>query len=262
MEEQLKKLTGVRDVDIKILNNLGDKTLNYICKSEEPYLQSLCDDENLWLNRIITKYGQQALVGYNPYAFSDEQTESKHKIRDYYFSDKLKSYVLCEEINKIKHSSQLVVDDFYNPYIGFINSNITRSPQILSYLILKIVLQRMVKFRERDLKEEQILKETIQEQFNQIPNYNRDFFIFEPTIEELSIYEKDMFMKLIDTEVDRAMLLRSSTKPIIKALSPRPEDKFRLIAYIHQGFRTGQIPLDILWDELCSLQFVLNYKFV
>ena len=71
-----------------------------------------------------------------------------------------------------------------------------------------------------------------------------------------------MFMKLIDIEVDRAMLLRSSTKPIIKAFSPRPEDKFRLIAYIHQGFRTGQIPLDILWDELCSLQFVLNYKFI
>lgn len=46
-------LSGVKDVDLKILQNLQDKEIPLIC-SVNKYVRDLCNDESFWLNRFIT----------------------------------------------------------------------------------------------------------------------------------------------------------------------------------------------------------------
>ena len=48
-------LTGIRDLDYKILNKLGDKDLVNICLVNKE-ASKLCDDQIFWLNRILTKF--------------------------------------------------------------------------------------------------------------------------------------------------------------------------------------------------------------
>lgn len=50
----MNKLTGNKDVDVLILNQLEDHELGAICQVNK-YINSLCNDENFWLNRIINR---------------------------------------------------------------------------------------------------------------------------------------------------------------------------------------------------------------
>jgi len=48
-------LTGIRDVDYKILNELDDKSLVSFCSTNKK-ADEYCDDQNFWLNRILIKF--------------------------------------------------------------------------------------------------------------------------------------------------------------------------------------------------------------
>lgn len=48
-------LTGIRDVDYKILNELDDKSLVNFC-SVNKKADEYCDDQSFWLNRILIKF--------------------------------------------------------------------------------------------------------------------------------------------------------------------------------------------------------------
>ena len=177
----------------------------------------------------------------------------------------MKALQLCLEISKIPNRSQLVVDDLYNPYTGFVNASFTFNPDLMTYLLLKIVLTRITSFVPRDIKKEEEIKQLIIEQYN---NFS-EFFLntlgtrVNVNSDVLTDSEKRLFFTIIDRPIARASILRETakTKPeYVKALSPRPEDKFALIAYIHDGFRKKQILLDILWEELCTLPYVLDYS--
>jgi len=48
-------LSGIRDVDMKIIDKLDDKELIKVCQVNK-YVKSLCDNEMFWLNRIIRIY--------------------------------------------------------------------------------------------------------------------------------------------------------------------------------------------------------------
>ena len=48
-------LTGVKDLDIIILNKLEDQDLVSVCKTNKQ-ANKLCDDQNFWLNRIMIKF--------------------------------------------------------------------------------------------------------------------------------------------------------------------------------------------------------------
>ena len=48
-------LTGIRDLDYKILNELEDRDLVSICLSNKE-ASKLCNDQTFWLNRILTKF--------------------------------------------------------------------------------------------------------------------------------------------------------------------------------------------------------------
>ena len=49
-------LTGNKDVDRKILNNLEDKDLVNVCQTNKK-AQSLCNDQVFWMNRVFLKFG-------------------------------------------------------------------------------------------------------------------------------------------------------------------------------------------------------------
>ena len=48
-------LTGVKDLDFKILNKLEDQDLVSVCKTNKQ-ANKLCDDQNFWLQRIMIKF--------------------------------------------------------------------------------------------------------------------------------------------------------------------------------------------------------------
>ncbi len=50
------KLTGNKDVDRKILNNLEDKDLVKFC-SVDKKANSLCNDQVFWMNRVFNRFG-------------------------------------------------------------------------------------------------------------------------------------------------------------------------------------------------------------
>ena len=48
-------LTGIKDLDYKILNQLEDRDLVNICQVNKE-ADSICQDETFWLNRIVTRF--------------------------------------------------------------------------------------------------------------------------------------------------------------------------------------------------------------
>ncbi len=49
-------LTGNKDVDRKILNNLEDKDLVNVCQTNKK-ANILCDDQVFWMNRVFNRFG-------------------------------------------------------------------------------------------------------------------------------------------------------------------------------------------------------------
>ncbi len=49
-------LSGNKDVDRKILNNLEDKDLVNVCQTNKK-AQSLCNDQVFWMNRVFNRFG-------------------------------------------------------------------------------------------------------------------------------------------------------------------------------------------------------------
>ena len=53
MEIQRNKLTGIKDVDFMILNELSDRDLKAVCQVNK-YVNKLCNDENFWMKRLLS----------------------------------------------------------------------------------------------------------------------------------------------------------------------------------------------------------------
>lgn len=51
----MKALTGIKDVDLKILQELKDNEISLVC-SVNKYVARLCENESFWLNRLLTHY--------------------------------------------------------------------------------------------------------------------------------------------------------------------------------------------------------------
>ena len=49
-------LTGNKDVDRKILNELEDKDLVNVCQANKQ-ANSLCNDQVFWMNRVFDRFG-------------------------------------------------------------------------------------------------------------------------------------------------------------------------------------------------------------
>ena len=72
-------LTGVRDLDMKILNELEDVDLVKMCQMNRA-AKTICTDQNFWLNRILTKFPYLSLDILNKY--KGDRTWSEYYIED------------------------------------------------------------------------------------------------------------------------------------------------------------------------------------
>lgn len=60
----MKRFTGNKDVDYKIMMELDDESLLNFCQTDR-YIKSICEDDNFWLRRSINRYGETVSKPYN-----------------------------------------------------------------------------------------------------------------------------------------------------------------------------------------------------
>lgn len=52
-----KVFSGNKNVDTKIINQLDDKELQIVCQMNK-YVNSICKDDNFWMNRFVNRFGE------------------------------------------------------------------------------------------------------------------------------------------------------------------------------------------------------------
>ena len=50
----MKAFTGIKDIDLKIIQQLSDKEIPIVCRANK-YVSKLCNDETFWFNRLMDK---------------------------------------------------------------------------------------------------------------------------------------------------------------------------------------------------------------
>jgi hypothetical protein len=70
-----RSFSKIKDVDLKILSELDDKSLFQTCMTNK-YINNICSNEDFWRNRYIKKFGLEA-IKYKP----DEKTWKKHYLQ-------------------------------------------------------------------------------------------------------------------------------------------------------------------------------------
>ena len=234
----------IKDLNIEILNRLDDKSLGRMCQVN-PDIKKICDDDNFWRNRIWSIYGK------------DISKYPSETYREFYTSNRFKDFrnkhSMCVDLLKIPKLSQMVIDDFYNPDKGFVNEAYTRDKEGITYLLLKIVLERAENKKD--------IEKLIDEARERLPEYRLEEF--SPETYSLTDKERATFKKIIDIPyVNRINLLRSTgmNRPeAIKALGTKEAPQiFKFVAFIHNGFKNGKLPLNIKWDELCTHPYLFE----
>ena len=240
------KFTGIKDIDYKILNELDDNSLINFCKTNK-FATKLCNDDEFWKRRIyhIFKYNVDEIL----------KIKTEESFKDFYINKISKRRSMCLNIPK---SSQMAIDDFYNPKQGFINAGYTRDLEGIDYLLLKIILERVNKEGLNNEKMVNLLNKIKKE----IPEYRLEEFDTDNL--DLTDKEKLYFYNLINIPLGRAEILKSYARvnpASLKRLKNAPEI-FKYIAFIHNGFKDKKIPLDIKWDELCIHPYLYTEKLI
>ena len=75
-----KTFTGIKDQDIIILKLLSDKDLINVCAVNK-YLNTLCQDDNFWMNRTVDRYGEYLGKGFE---IKDKYISDGTSWKDYY----------------------------------------------------------------------------------------------------------------------------------------------------------------------------------
>lgn len=83
-------LTGNKDIDAKILNQLSDFDLVKVCEVNKKANQ-VCNDQIFWLNRILTKFPYLTMDILNKY-------KGDRSWSDYYTKDLIKRHYIFESI--------------------------------------------------------------------------------------------------------------------------------------------------------------------
>ena len=247
MEKVNVNLTDLnKDVTYYILNKLDDYSLDKTCKTVKKF-RNICNDEDFWKYRIISIFGNK----------SEEILNGKpenQSWKDFYLSKRYEIYSWCLDLLNVPKTSQMVIDDFYNPYTGFVNRGYTRDVEGMKYLLLKIVLERYNKDGLDNTKLIELLKEVKSE----IPEYRENQFS-----DSLNLTEKEKvyFYQLIDIPIGRSEILRSNPK-FINSLRRNAPEVAKLVVHINNGLKEGKIPLDIKWDELCKHPYLYTGKLI
>ena len=106
-----RSLSGIKDVDLKILSELGDEDLFTFCKnfeSKNRYINKLCSDDNFWKNRFIKKYGKTRK--------ETNRTWKTFYLKAAYYEDKFKN-----NLNQARQElsiENLDIRNFFSDYLG------------------------------------------------------------------------------------------------------------------------------------------------
>jgi len=61
MEQLQTRLTGNKNLDIKLLSKMTNEDIFKICESDNTYIKSLCEHPMLWVARILNRYGKYGI---------------------------------------------------------------------------------------------------------------------------------------------------------------------------------------------------------
>ncbi len=132
----MNQITGVKDLDFKILMSLDDKELGNICQANK-YINSLCKDNIFWLNRIQLKFGRNV---------EDIKNISRFlKTRNY-----IKTYIWIKEKDEIldKFFSDIIFpipnDTWMNLYTQA--ANIVQSVEYHEQYFIDPIIEKIIKF--------------------------------------------------------------------------------------------------------------------
>ena len=126
--------TGIKDLDFYTLNKLDDKELGIYCQTERR-IRDICNNDEFWRRRIISKYGEHILK----LKREGETYKQFYTMKD--FNKIANAYNICKSI---PHTSKLVLDDLYNPKTGYF-SGFFRDNGRVEYFLLKTTYTRMLK---------------------------------------------------------------------------------------------------------------------
>jgi len=236
-------LTGDKQSDLLILQQLSDKDLVNACKSSK-YIRSLCQDDKFWLNRIVNKFGVKTL----------ELKRPEESYRNFYTNRLYIVSQLCSILRK-DTNFQLPIQAFYDPLSGYINVEYLRAKNLTDYILLKILYNR--------IQNKNILNQ-VNTALGNIPDYNRS--IVDSETDKLTEKDIKAFLNLINISMSRNWIIRKISRgfpTLASNINKVVEFPFAVSFFIriHDGFRTGEIPLDITWDKLCKSAYVLSVRF-
>ena len=91
----MKALTKTKDTDIEILNRMDDTTLINFCHANSETLQFCNNNQQFWLNRIISKYYSTSMLYNIPLTILKEY-KGNREWSEYYIGDLRKiQYNIC-----------------------------------------------------------------------------------------------------------------------------------------------------------------------
>lgn len=124
--------TDIKDLDIKILNELDEESLGQVCLVNR-YAYSLCSEDQLWINRISKIYPNFALqrklpeqgwrdyylsLKYDPFInfhYFVESLDPEKESHDYIFNEYIDAYADAEIISKTNDLYELNITIEMNP---------------------------------------------------------------------------------------------------------------------------------------------------
>ncbi len=127
-------LTGIKDLDFKILNELDDKSLVKYCSTNKK-ANEICSNELFWMNRILTKFPFINIKILQKY-------KGKRSWSDYYINDLRKvtpniKYLLSEDgrLDRIMIAVSLGVDFRFVDGLALTSASQLGYLEIVKYLV-------------------------------------------------------------------------------------------------------------------------------
>ena len=244
----MRALTGIPDTDILILLSLDDTDLLQICKTNK-YTNSLCFRDSLWIEKI-NRLNISNILKSKP---------KNIKYRDYYFI--LKSNITtCSMLKGELETVQLIYDDLY---VGesYLSQPIIVNPysdqDILDYLMAKMTYNSSLIVNDKLKAELELVVNSLYSDFSSSDKIRISEGLFLTTRDKNTLREyinEDITIKDVRKNIDLS-ILQANRNPLIY----KSDEDILFLIHIHNGLRSGKLPINILWKDLCSHSYVLTY---
>lgn len=252
-------LTKIRDIDLKILQQLEDHELPAVCQTNK-YVASLCNDESFWLNRLLLKKNLKLeLIN------KLKENLTYKDLYRYLFFEKVEGLHKAIRSNNLQlfrylfKSTPLSGDDLMYVYMITMQlDNVNRSKDIILYLFLN----------DKNTDEYNKKRNVSLSADPEMAEWLDNFELLDPSdyIENLMLHDDDPDFKY---GVDINEILSEIQKYIHRV--PREHDIFfreHLIDYLDEGSIEGRIKIaqlliqNGLFDIQRAIKYLNNSRFI